>query len=166
MKLIIALIAGVLAVLAGPWIFDSWEAEAALQRIEHSELAYRRRVEPLLAKAAPTEAPDLSTALGLGRPLSQTLFQLSDLAARGGLAMRTLKVDLPVPVHPEGRAAWIAEHRVRVAVTGPADTVQRFVQILPDLEAPLRVEGARLTRPQAPAIAYLELDLVILVPAN
>ena len=124
-----------------------WDAaDRAHASLRMSRAAPRRETAGPARDAA--RLAHLSDALALSRPLAASLRSLSDLAARSRLAFTTLAVHPPTePV------TGLSEYRVKVAVTGAAADVRRYLAALPDVEAPLALEAARLTG------ARLELDL-------
>lgn len=166
-----------LASIASPWVLDAWDSERAFA--DFSDRDARRRARLLAAPAPDADAAvremnAVAAKLGLGRPLPGVLVSLTSLAARAAVEIAVLAVQAPVEIPretPGGPRPWLREHRVRVAVTGRAANVHRFVKLLPELEGPFRIEAARLDQPPVPEgseadpDAHLELALRVLVEA-
>lgn len=169
---VIALNLLVAAVLFAPLALDAWDTNEMADRIADATRDHAVRVAPVRAAAfaraqSGDPYPKLVQALSLGKPLSASLWALTELAGRSGLAAPALTVQPPTQVERESGAPVLSEHRVRLVARGLPRAVHRFVQTLPELAAPVRIESARLTEPAAkePA-AVLEMDLRVLVEAN
>ena len=172
MTRVLGLVLFVVAGLFAPFALDAWDADLIHQRlVEHardhaSQLEPRLAVEAQRVRAA-DPYPRLAASLALGKPLPATLYLITELATKSGLPPPALMVQPPTPLARESGPPVLSEHRVRLVTRGPPRAVHRFVQTLPDLAAPLRIEAARLTEPTVkdPA-AHLELDLRVLVDAQ
>lgn len=161
----------VLAGLAAPLALDLWDTNQTEERLAGDARDHLMRLVPARAAAAARarEAdpyPKLVQSLGLGKPLSASIYAITELAAKSGLAAPALTVQPPTPLARESGAPVLSEHRVRLVARGLPRAVHRFVQTLPELVAPVRIEAARLIEPagKEPA-AVLELDLRVLVEA-
>lgn len=166
------LIAFVFVALVAPLALDAWDAAEVRTRLSEHARDHARDLEPRLAAASERQRaadpyPRLAKDLALGKPLPATLYLITELATAAGLPAPTLTVQPATPLARETGKPVLSEHRVRVVAQGLPRAVHHFVQTLPELAAPMRIEAARLTEPTGrETAAQLELDVRILVDAQ